>query len=211
MKSVLVIFLASIVFLAGCQTMEPYDYSLLMEHKPRSVLVLPPTNDSVDIAAPYTYLSTITKPLAEKGYYVFPVAVIDAFMKENGLPTPAEMNAVPLEKLHEQIGPDAVLYTNIEEWGQKYRVLSSDTVVNASMKLVDTRTGLTLWDAQAYAIQSSDDGGGGLAGALIGAIVTQIAGSIADRTPAVATMANNAAINNSVQGLLNGPYVEAVQ
>jgi hypothetical protein len=40
----------------------------------------------------YIYLSTLTKPLAEKGYYVLPVAVIDQFLKENGLPTPAEMN-----------------------------------------------------------------------------------------------------------------------
>jgi hypothetical protein len=45
------------------------------------------------------YLSTLTKPLAEKGYYVLPVAVIDQFLKENGLPTPAEMNGIPLEKI----------------------------------------------------------------------------------------------------------------
>jgi hypothetical protein len=37
--------------------------------------------------------------LAEKGYYVLPVAVIDQFLKENGLPTPAEMNGIPLEKI----------------------------------------------------------------------------------------------------------------
>lgn len=202
------VLLGVLTFLVGCQSAPPYDYTLLQERKPRSILVLPPTNDSVEVTAPYTYLSTITMPLAEKGYYVFPVAVIDTFMKENGLPTPAEMNSVPLEKLHEQIGPDAVLYVNIEDWGQKYQIISSNTVVKAKMKLVDARTGEMLWDAQAHAVQQSDDGGAGIAGALIGALVTQIAGSISDKTPVVSAAANNFSINHQSQGLLYGPYVQ---
>jgi hypothetical protein len=34
--------------------------------------------------------------LAEKGYYVLPVAVIDQFLKENGLPTPARQLENPI-------------------------------------------------------------------------------------------------------------------
>ena len=208
MKAFKYLYLISLIALVGCQSV-PYDYSLLSERKPRSILVIPPMNDSVEVAAPYTFLSTISKPLAEKGYYVFPVAVIDSFMKENGLPTPAEMNSVPLDKLHEQFNADAVLYVHIEEWGQKYQVISSSTVVNAYMKLIDAQTGELLWDARSKAVESSDDGGGGLVGALVGALVTQITGSIVDRTPSVATLANNTAIYNTNRGLLNGPYVQA--
>lgn len=48
-------------------------FCALQQAAPRSILVLPPMNSSVDVNAPYSYLSTISTPLAEKGYYVFPV------------------------------------------------------------------------------------------------------------------------------------------
>lgn len=195
----------ALLALAGCET-TPYDYSALERAKPRSIVVIPPTNDSVEVDAPYKFLSTISVPLAEKGYYVFPVAVIDTFMKENGLPTPAEMNSVPLDKLREVIGADAALYVNIEQWGQKYELLSSRAVVAFTMRLVDTRTGEQLWDASGFAQQSSDDGGQGLAGALVGAIVTQVMGSVVDQTPTLSRTANRTAIDHPHRGLLNGPY-----
>jgi hypothetical protein len=193
------------LLLTACQSV-PYDYTELMRSAPRSIVVLPPVNNSIEVEAPYIFLSTITRPLAEKGYYVYPVAVIDTFLKENGLPTPEEMNMIPLDKIRQHIGADAVLYVTIEEWGQKYQVIASTTVVRAKMRLVDTRTGIELWQASAHAEQGSDTRQG-LAGALLSAVIEQIAGSLSDRTPGAARMANSMAINNPQTGLLNGPYV----
>jgi len=208
-KTSMVLLIAIVI--SACQTTSPYDYSKLQVSKPRSILVLPPMNDSVEVGAPYTFLSTISKPLAEKGYYVFPVAVIDTFMKENGLPTPAEMNSVPIAKLRDTIGADAVLYVHIHEWGQSYQVLSSTAVTKAYMKLVDTRTGEILWDTTAFAQQQSGDGGGGLVGALVGALVTQIMSDAVDHTPTLSASANDRAINDMNRGLLNGPYARSGQ
>ncbi|MEJ2681667.1 MAG: DUF799 family lipoprotein [Gammaproteobacteria bacterium] len=174
--------------------------------KPRSILVIPPLNNSIEVYAPYVFLSTITKPLAEKGFYVYPVAVIDHFLKENGLPTPAEMNQVPLDALRKNIGADAVLYTNIEQWGQKFEIISSRTVVSAQMRLVDTRSGELLWNAHAYAQQQSNDSGNGWAGAIIGAVITQILSNAQDLTPELSRQANEAAIRHTQSGLPNGPY-----
>jgi hypothetical protein len=196
---------AALILATGC-VVKPYDYTAFNESKPKSILVIPPVNNSVEVNAPYIYLSTITKPLAEKGYYVFPVAVIDNFLKENGLPTPAEMNTIPLDKIREHFGADAVLYVTIEDWGQKYNVLSSQAVVKAHLSLVDTKSGKQIWDAHANAVQAQQDNGGGLIGALIGAIVGQIAGSLSDTTPALSRNANNLAINSEKRGLLHGPY-----
>ena len=204
-KLKLVGIVVTLFLLAACQS-TPYDYTKLMESKPRSILVLPPMNNSVEVNAPYTFLSTISKPLAERGYYVFPVAVIDAFMKENGLPTPAEMHQVPLQKLHQEIGADAVLYVQIEQWGQSYQIINSKTEVKATLKLVDARTGNLLWDTTAHAVQNSDDGGGGLVGAVVGAVVAQIIGNLTDPTPGLSSTANNIAVNNTSNGLLYGPY-----
>ena len=199
--------LAIILLLSGCATTTPYDYTALKNSKPRSIVVIPPNNTSIEVNAPYIYLSTLTRPLAEKGYYVFPVSVIDHFLKENGLPTPADMNNIPLDKIGEHIGADAVLYISIQDWGQKYQIIQSTTTVNASLRLVDVKTGALLWETTAIAQSSSGDGGGGLIGSLVGAIATQVlASTISDPTPDIARQANYIAINNEERGLLDGPY-----
>lgn len=193
---------------AGCATSTntPHDYSSYRSSMPRSVLVLPPTNDSIEVNASYVYLSTITRPLAEAGYYVFPVAVVDRYMKDNGLPTPNEMNAVPLDKIRKIFGADAVLYIHIEDWGQKYQVISSTTVVKARAKLVDARTGAVLWQGLAHAAEGSGDGGGGLLGYVVAAVVDQVMDTVIDRTQPVSRLANEGMILNTQNGLLLGPY-----
>ncbi|MBA6328950.1 DUF799 family lipoprotein [Colwellia sp. MB02u-6] len=199
--------LVSILILSGCASVEPYNYNALQQAAPRSILVLPPMNSSVEVNAPYSYLSTISQPLAEKGYYVFPVSVIDSFLKENGLPTPAEMNGIALDKIDEIIGADAVLYVDIQDWGQKFQILSSVAVVQGQIKLVSVKTGEILWDSVISAqYNPNNNSGGGLVGALVGAVVSQIAGEISDNSPLVARMANTAAFNSPKRGLLNGPY-----
>ncbi|ODS24710.1 hypothetical protein AB835_02235 [Candidatus Endobugula sertula] len=198
--------IALFILLAGCQTPHPYDYTNLLNSQPKSIVVIPPINNSVEVNAPYIFLSTISKPLAEKGYYVFPVSVIDHFLKENGLPTPDEMNTVPLDKIRKFIGADAVLYTNINNWGQKYQVISSTAIVTSTLKLVDTRTGDLLWETTAEASRESGDGGGGLLGAIAAAVTEQIIGSLHDQTPQLSRLANQNAINHPQRGLLDDPY-----
>lgn len=200
-------FLILLVLLStGCATQKGYDYSALEAHKPRSILVIPPMNNSVEVNASNIYLSTLSRPLAEKGYYVFPVAVINQFFQENGLQSPADMHNVSLDKLAEHLNPDAILYIMIEDWGQKYEILSSITVIKADLKLIDAKTGITLWDTKISYARGSGDSGGGLVGMLVQAVVDQVAGSIVDPTPNAARVANNLAINNQANGLLSGPY-----
>jgi hypothetical protein len=196
-----------VMLLSGCvATNTPYDYSALENSRPRSILVIPPLNNSIEVNAPYIFLSTITRPLAEKGYYVFPVAVIDRFLKENGLPTPVEMNGIPLDKIAQHIGADAVLYVAIEDWGQKYQLVSSTTVVHSTLRLVDVNTGVLLWQATVRGVRSSDDAGAGLLGAIVNALATQIGGSVTDYTPGLSSFSNHRQINDSASGLLHGPY-----
>lgn len=196
---------AGLAICSACAaSVPPHDYAAYRAHLPRSVLVLPPLNETVDVQAPYAYLSTISMPLGEAGYYVYPVAVIDAFMKDNGLPTPYEMHSVSLQKIREIIGADAVLYVTIEQWGQKYQVLSSTTVVNARARLVDTVTGTLLWEGGAYAVEGSS-GGNDLIGALIAAAIEQVIDSTTDRAHDLSRVANVGMVFNERDGLLLGP------
>jgi hypothetical protein len=191
----------------GCVTVtppKPYDYSAYLAHMPRSILVLPPQNESIEVMAPYIYLSTVTRPLAERGYYVFPVAVIDAMMKENGVTSPEEMARVPLDKIREIIDPDAVLYMTVVEWGVKYRVLESVTVVNLRGQLVDTDTGIVLWQGEQAVRQGSSSGHNSIGEKLVGAIIDQILNSLFDPTRDVARQTNDQLFFDEREGLLNG-------
>ena len=197
--------LAATVTLAACGTVPPPDYADYRAHLPRSILVLAPLNETTDVTAPYDFLSTITVPLAEAGYYVFPVAVVDAFMKENGLPTAGEMQSVSLAKIHEVLGADAVLYVTIEEWGQKYHIISSDTVVKARARLVDVGTGDTLWQRALFLQQSSAAGQTDPIGMLLAALLTQVIGSATDPAHDLAATANANMVFDAQHGLLLGP------
>jgi hypothetical protein len=166
----------------------------------------PPTNESNEADAPYVYLSTISEFIGEQGYYVFPVMVVDAFMKGNGMHVPEEMHNVPLDKLSAVFGQDAVLYINIEDFGQEYVLLSSNTVVRATARLVESKTGTVIWHGKAEYSEGSGDGGGGMGGMLIAALVDQIVDSLSQRVRDVSLVANRFMIQ-SHNGLPPGPYL----
>jgi hypothetical protein len=193
------------VFAAGCATKAPKDYTEFRKSHPRSILVLPPVNESPDVRASYSVLTTTTRPIAELGSYVFPVVLVDQFMKENGLTVPGEMHAAPLAKLREVFGADAVLYLTVENYGSKYQVISSTTLVHLRAKLVDARTATVLWEG---AVKANDGGQGGL----IEAVVQQVMSNLLDRPHMVAFMASAQLLMPPDQGLLKGPrHPEAAQ
>ena len=194
----------SVFCLLGCLT--PKNYDKFKAANPRSILVLPPKNDSTDVRGTYSFLSTITMPVAEKGFYIFPVALIDQMMKENGLPSANEMHQVSLKKIKEIINPDAVLYLNLEKYGTSFLLIESQTSVVASGKLVSTTTGEVLWEGQVERVVSSADSGGGLAGLLISAVVSQAVNSTVDHAHDVSILASKELFMTDGQGLLDGPY-----
>jgi len=196
--------LLSVVLVAGCAS--PPDYTAFRNHRPRSVLVIPPLNESTDMKATYSVLSTVTRPLAEMGYYVFPVAVIDQFLKENGMPTPGEMNQIPLHKIDEIVGADAVLYLVVQQYGTKYSILDSSSIVRMHARLVDVQTGNLLWSGQIELRQSSSSGSNDLVGMLVSAAVNQVVSHSTDEAHKVAVGASARLFMTRNKGLLYGPY-----
>jgi hypothetical protein len=202
----LVAILASALVLAGCQTVKPYDYTNFRAHPPRSILVLPPLNESTAVEGTYGYLTTVTRPVAERGYYVFPVAVVDQFMKENGLPTANEMQQAPLARIAQITGADAVLFLDLKQYGAHYQVLNSVVIVEVAAKLVDTRTGTVLWEGQGAAQQASSGSGGNILGDLIAAAINQAINKHTDRAHQVSRLANANLFFPEQTGLPYGPY-----
>ncbi len=193
--------------LSGCKTVQPYDYTNFRAHPPRSILVLPPLNESTAVQGTYSYLSTVTQPLAELGYYVFPVEIVDQFLKENGMPTAGEMHQVPLAKAAEIFGADSILFVTLKKYGSQYQVISSTTTVSAEAKLVDTRTGSLLWEGKGLAQQgSSGSGTGNIIADLVAAAVSQAINSKTDPGHQVSQLANQLMFFKKDAGLPFGPY-----
>lgn len=202
--------LAPLAFAVGCATKPaaPYDYTAFKAAKPRSIVVLPPLNNSPDVNASYSVYSHVTYPLAEAGYYVLPVALVDETFKQNGLANAADIHNVPLDKLKDIFGADAALYVTVTKYGATYTLLNSVVVVTANAKLVDLKTGALMWSGAASA---SDEGGnnnsgGGLIGALVSAAIKQIVNNVTDSAYPVAAIATGRLLSSGQNaGLLYGP------
>src|ERR1700710_2056578 len=98
----------ALAVLTGCVSAPPRrDYTLFRAEEPRSILVVPVTNKSVDVNAPDYFLATIATPLAEKGYYVFPVNMVKSVLADDGLSDADLVHSADPHRLGELFGADA--------------------------------------------------------------------------------------------------------
>lgn len=211
MKTTLKLLAAAscISLLSGCVTPPaPYDYTEYKLSKPQSILVLPPLNKTPEVRATYSMLAQVTQPLAESGYYVMPVSLVDETLKENGIPDAAMAHELPTVKLREIFGADAVLYITMTRYGTVFQVLNSATTVSADARLVDLKTDKVLWTGSATAstAEQQNQQQGGLAGLLIAAIVKQIVGTVTDQSHPMAGLTSQRLLKaGRPNGLLYGP------
>ncbi len=205
------LFLPVIVLtVAACQTtpVKSYDYTEFKRSNPRSILVVQPANASIEIQAPFSVLAQTTKPLSESGYYVFPVALVNETFKANGVSSGEEIQQLELSKLKEIYGPDAVLFIDVQEYGTKYHVISSVTKVSAKAKLLDANSGTLLWQGEStIVVDPSQNSNNGILGAMISAVVNQIASKVSDKAYGVAGQMDQNLLSAEVSNrVLYGPY-----
>ena len=163
--------LLSALILGGCVNVPPRDYSLFYQYQPKSILILPPRNLTTELNANYSVFTQSARSLADLGYYIYPTVLVDEYFKQNGILIADEMHAIPLPKLHEIFQADAVLYIDVEAYGTKYVVFSSNNIVVASAVLVDARTGTELWRGR---VNYNEPGSSGLIEALIEQLINQL-------------------------------------
>ncbi|WAC73769.1 DUF799 domain-containing protein [Roseateles sp. SL47] len=186
----------------------PYDYTAFKAAKPASVLILPPVNDTPDVGASYAVLSTLTLPLAESGYYVLPVSLVDETLRTNGIDNAVDAQSIDRAKLRDIFGADAGLYVTVKRYGSTYKVVSAEAVVEIEARLVDLRTGTQLWDGRASAstAEENNNNNSGVLALLVKALVEQIANSLNDRSYQVAGIASERLLSDrATNGVLPGP------
>ena len=192
----------------GCAT-APHrsDYTEFRTENPRSILVVPPINKSVDVNAPDYFLATIATPLAERGYYVFPVNMVRSVLADDGLSDANLVHSGDPRRLGELFGTDAVLYISIERWDAKYVLLATTVTVELTYSLKSAHTGHELWKDHrvvAYSPQHSNSGN-----ALADLIADVVAAAVTKAAPnymPLARQANDQAVSLKGTGLPAGPY-----
>lgn len=201
-----------LVLTSGCVATMPKDYTKFYNASPKSILIVPVVNRSVEVSAPDYFLSTITIPVAERGYYVFPVNTIKRVLEDDGLSDADLVHNAPTQKLCELFGSDAVLYINIEKWDAKYMVFSTQVTVELSYSLRDGKTGDELWgEKQTMVYVPQNQSTGSPLGDLIVMAVNAAVTKAAPNYMPLAKQANANAFIYPGPGIPNGPYFKQPQ
>lgn len=203
--------LAALLLLTGCVApaakVAPAANSAFRAAAPRSILVVPVVNRSLDVDAPNYVLTTLPIPLAEKGYYVFPVNTTKYVLEQEGL--------YEGEKIHEQaptvlaklFDADAVLYVIINRWDAQYALLTTTVTVEFEYRMTG-RDGAEIWRERKrmqYQPQSNSSGQplARLVGMLVEAAITRAAPNYMPLTQS----AHRSAIVWGGNALPDGPYL----
>jgi len=159
------------------------------------------------VDAPNYFLSSITLPVAEQGYYVFPVNMVKRVLEDNGLSDADMVHRASVQKLASLFGADAVLYVNIERWDARYYVISTTITVKLTYEIMDGKTGNPLWlDSRIvqYTPQGSSSGNP-IADLIVDVAVAAMEKAAPNYMP-LAKQANAQAFAYPGPGIPPGPY-----
>ena len=181
----------------------------MYDQQPKSLLILPPMNESTDAEAKDYYMTTTEMPFALMGYYTFPTEMVSDIMKQEGIYDTELLYKMPLNKYYEYFGADAVLFTKIKKWDVSYAVIASSLTVSIEAKIVSTKTSEELWKYTGTVVVdlSGGNSGGGLAGLIAKAVMTAINTAAADYVK-YAKVANNRIIYTLPVGPYNEYYMK---
>lgn len=182
------------------------DMSAFNAAAPRSILVAPATNHSLDVDAATFLLSTLTMPLAEKGYYVFPVHTAKMVLEQEGFYEGERIHQQPPETLARMFGADAVLFVSIKRWDAQYVLLSTTVTVELDYRMV-AKDGTEIWaNSQRVQFQPQNSNSGGALGMLVSAVVNATMARARPNYMPLARQANARAFYGQ-DGLPPGPYL----
>lgn len=195
--------------LAACATAPPTkNYATFRAESPRSILIVPTLNNTINVQAPEFFLSTVSRPFGERGYYVFPAHMVQRLLESDGLADPGLVHGADPRRLQALFGCDAVLLVDIQQWDSKYVVLATQTTVKFDYTLKSCKTAAVLWEDTETMVYSpqSNSSGNPLADLIAQAVVAAIEKGAPNYMP-LTVQANAAAAGTPGRGLPAGPYL----
>ncbi|MGN1211038.1 MAG: GNA1162 family protein [Candidatus Cryptobacteroides sp.] len=112
--------IAVTVMLSSCGTASQITrevrYSQMYEENPVTLLVMPPINNTTNVDAKEYLYTSISRPLAEAGYYVIsPLLALDILKAESAYDSELFVSA-SLTPFRNYFGADAVVFSEINSW-----------------------------------------------------------------------------------------------
>lgn len=100
------------------QTTRGQQYAKMYEEMPAILLVMPPINNTANVEAKDLLYTSISRPLAEAGYYVIsPLLAMDILKAESAYDSEMFVDA-PLTMFRNYFGCDAVVFSEINTWAK---------------------------------------------------------------------------------------------
>lgn len=203
-------FLAIVVLVSSCGLMTPSHtraslYPGLYEEKPVTLLVMPPINNTVNVEAKELLYTSISRPLAEAGYYVIPPSLaMDVLRQESAYDAELFLDR-PLRQFHDFFGADAVVFSVIDEWAKQG--IGIRTKIRYFVK--STRTDQILFDrtCDLFLDLSVDSGNKGVLGALVDLAASALTTALTDHIEA-ARKANYYIFRDIPAGRYNTLYLK---
>lgn len=112
---------------------------------PHFVAVLPPDNESTDLAAVDTTRRVASEMLLGLGMLPVTTAGDDEILKKLGITDGGQLRSITPQKLAEALGVDGLLYTTIKTFNEINIMVYFQRIVAAEMKLVD-KDGNKIWE-----------------------------------------------------------------
>ena len=206
------VFLCALVsvFLMGCVTQPTKkDMSAFQAAAPRSILVVPTINKSLDVDAPNYVLAALPVPIAEKGYYVFPVNTTKYVLEQEGYYEGERIHQQSTSTLAKLFDADAVLYVSINRWDAQFALLTTVVTVEFDYRLV-SKDGIELWkENKRMQYQPQSNNAGHPLASLIVAVVNAAVTRAAPNYMPLTQQANQQVFILGPNAIPNGPYQTA--
>jgi len=168
--------------------------------------VVPAVNKSLDVDAPNYLLSTLTLPLAEKGYYVFPVNTTKMLLEQEGFYEGEQVHRQSSAQLAKLFDADAVLYVTINRWDAQYLLLSTTVTVELDYRMT-AKDGSEIWTSkQTMKYTPQNNGGGSPLAQLVAAAVSAAITRAAPNYMPLARQANWQVFVLGPDAVPDGPY-----
>lgn len=161
MKKLFYALCALCVFgLSSCSTItRGAAYPKMYEESPTTILVMPPINNTNNVEAKEYFYTSLSMPLAEKGYYVVsPFLAMDVLQSESAYDSEMFIDG-NLSPFKDVFGADAALFTIISKWNKSN--LANMITVEIEYILKSTLTNVILFNRKGtLSLDTSVSGGG---------------------------------------------------
>ena len=193
--------------LTGCVAQPvKQDMSAFHAAAPRSILVVPTINKSLDVDAPNYVLAALPVPIANKGYYVFPVNTTKYVLEQEGFYEGERIHQMATPDLAKLFGADAVLYVSINRWDAQYAFITTVVTVEFDYRLV-SKGGAEIWkESKRMQYQPQNNNSGSPIAMLVVAVVNAAVTRAAPNYMPLTRQANQEVFISGVNAIPDGPY-----